>query len=181
MKKHGTMIALLVVLVAFVGLYFLMAGINKKQAEKELQQDVMVTNLAELKELEYSDGKTTLSFVKEKGVWYVKEDKTIVLTDIQMNSMEGTLVGIVAVRQLEKADALADYGLEEPSYTITMKDKEGKEAVVYIGDAVGENYYATAGDKTVVYIVESVVVDALEFDLEVLEETAEEDTTETTE
>ena len=61
-----------------------------------------------------------------------------------------------------------------------MKDKDGKEAVVYIGKQVGENYYATVGDKKVVYIVEGVVVDTLEFDLEVLTET-EEETTEATE
>ena len=51
------------------------------------------------------------------------------------------------------------------------KDKDGKEAVVYIGKQVGENYYATVNDKKVVYIVEGVVVETLEFDLTVLTET----------
>ena len=180
MKKYKTLIVLLSVLVVFVGLYFLVNALNEKQAEKELETDVMVTNLSELKMLKYTDGKTTLSFVKEKDTWYKEDDKEFALKNIKVNSMEDSLADIVAVRELKNPDDLADYELETPKYTITMKDKDGKEAVVYIGKQVGENYYATVGDKKVVYIVEGVVVDTLEFDLEVLTET-EEETTEATE
>lgn len=180
MKKHGTMIGLLVVLVLLIGLYFLMGGINKKQAESELKQDSMVTNLSDLRKLQYTDGKTTMSMVKEKDVWYMENDKETTLRNVQMDSIEDTLVDIVALRELDKAKDLAEYGLDKPSYTITMKNKKGKEAVVYIGKAVGENYYATDGEKKVVYIIESVVVDTLEFDLETLKNDKE-DTTETTE
>lgn len=173
MKKHGTMIGLLVVLIVLVGLYFLMGGISKKQAEGELKQDSMVTNLSDLRQLQYTDGKTTMSMVKEKDVWYMENDKDITLRNVQMNSIEDTLVDIVALRELDQAKDMAEYGLDNPSHTITMKDKNGKEAVVYIGKAVGENYYATAGEKKVVYIIEGVVVDTLEFDLEILKETTE--------
>ena len=58
------------------------------------------------------------------------------------------------------------------------------DETVFIGNSVDGNYYATTGDKVVVYVIGSSAVDALEFDItaleaeeEVEEETNTEDTT----
>lgn len=179
MKKYRTMIILLAVLVVFVGLYFVMQGINKKQAEKELEEDILVTNLEDLVTLQYTDGKTKMSFVKEDDTWYVEEDKGFALDSTQVDAIEAVLVDVMAVRQLEGADALAAYGLESPSYTITMKDENGKETILYIGNEVEASYYAATDDKSVIYTIGGSVVKKLEFDLSVLE-VAEETTTDDT-
>ncbi len=178
MKQHRTMITLLAVLVVCVGLYFLMGAIADKEEEKELKQDIPVTNLTDLVSLEYTDGKKTLSFVKEDDTWHVADDKDFALDQSKVETMENVLTDVMAVRQLEGADELSAYGLEEPAYTITMKDANGKETTLYIGDATGDNYYATVDDKKLIYTVGSSVADALELDLSKMEVVEEEETAE---
>lgn len=176
MKKYKSMIILLVVLVVFVGLYFVMQGISKKQSEKELEEDILVTNMQELVKLQYTDGKTTMSFVKEEDIWYVEADKEYALDSAKVDEIEEMLVDVMADRELKGADEPAAYGLETPAYTITMKDVNGKETTLYIGNEVEANYYATTDDKKVIYTIGSTVADALEFDLTALEATKEEST-----
>ena len=174
MKQHKTMITLLAVLVVCIGLYFVMGAVSKKQAEKEMEEDIMVTNLVSLVSLEYTDGTNTLSFVKEDGTWYVAEDKDFALDSSQVEAMESSLAAIMAVRKLDGADGLEAYGLDEPTYTVSMKDENGKETTLYIGDSMDENVYATVDDKAVVYTISATTVDAMEFDLANLEVVEEE-------
>lgn len=180
MKQHKTMITLLVILVVCVGLYFLMGAIADKQEEKELKEDILVTNLTDLVSLEYTDGKKTLSFVKEGDAWNVADDKDFALDSSKVETMENVLTDVMAVRQLDGADELSAYGLEEPAYTITMKDANGKETTLYIGDVTGSDCYATVDDKKVIYTIGSSVSDVLEFDLTAMEVVEEEETTEGT-
>ena len=174
MKQHKTMITLLAVLLICVGLYFVMGVISEKQAEKEMEEDIMVTNLVSLESLEYTDGSATLSFVKEDGTWYVADDKDFALDSSMVASIEDALVDIMAERKLDGADGLEAYGLDEPLYTVTMKDENGKETTLYIGDGTEEYYYATVNEKAVVYTIGTTTVDALEFDLAALEVVEEE-------
>ena len=71
-----------------------------------------------------------------------------------------------ANRELTDGDTLADYGLEEPQYTITLKNADGEEQNIYIGNAAGEDYYMTVGDKEKIYTVDYSVVNAMNFDLD---------------
>lgn len=181
MKKYKSLICLLSVLVLCVGLYFLVGFLGQKQEEKELQEDVMVTNLVSLVSLEYTDGEETMSFYQKDGSWYVEGDEDFALDSSSVESIAYSLQYVIAVRQLEKADKLSDYGLENPLYTIKMKDQNEKETVLYIGDLAGENQYATVNDKQVVYTIDSSVAEILQFDLSALEVVEEESTEETAE
>lgn len=174
MKKYRTMIMFFAIFIVLFGLYFLMKYMNKVQAEKEQGETIMVTQLGELSSMQYTDGETTFSFVKEEDVWKMSGDDTINLDNDAVETIADTLCLIPAVRVLNGADELSSYGLEEPAYTISLKTESGTELTLYIGDATEENYYATIGDKVVVYVIDSSAVDALEFDVAVLE--AEEET-----
>lgn len=183
MKKYKTMIIFSAIFVILFGLYFGMKYMNKIQAEKEQGETIMVTELGELSSMEYTDGETTLSFVKEEDVWKLSGDDTTNLDSDAVQTIADTLCQVAAIRVLSGADELASYGLDEATYTISLETESGTEIKLYIGDATGENYYATIGDKVVVYVIDSSAVDALEFDVTVLEaeEEAEEETSETTE
>lgn len=179
MKRYKSMIILLSVLVCCVGLYFFVGFLGEKQAKRELQEDIMVTNLVSLVSLEYTNGEETMSFAKKDGKWYVVEQEDFALDSSSVESIAYVMQSVMAVRQLEDVDELSDYGLEEPLYTIKMKDENGKETVLYIGDIAGENQYATVNDKTVIYTINSSVAEMLEFDLTVLEVVEEKSTEET--
>lgn len=169
MKKYRTLIVFLAAFVVLVGLYFLMQYVNKVQAENEQDETIMVTELGDLAAMEYTDEETTMSFTKSEGVWTVTDNNEISLDSDAVDTIANTLSRVQAVRVLEGADELSSYGLEEPTYTITLKTESGAEVTLYIGDAIDGNYYATIGDKVVVYVIGSSAVDALEFDITALE------------
>ena len=183
MKKHRTMITLLAIFVILIVLYFIMGQMNKAQKEKNQEETIMVTEISDLVSMEYTDGETTLSFVKEEDAWKSAENTELILDNDSVETIASALCQVAAVRVLEGADELSSYGLEEPAYIISLETESGTEITLYIGDATGENYYATIGDKVVVYVIDSSAVDALEFDvtaLEAEEEATEEETSEET-
>lgn len=179
MKKYKSMIILLAVFVVFFVLYFVMGKINEQQAANDADETIMVTDFDSLVSLEYTNGETTMSFVKEDGVWKVSDNTEITLDSDAVETIANALSQIEAVRVLEGADELSSYGLDESAYTITMEDESGVTMTLYIGDAVEENYYATTNDKVVVYTIGSSAVTNLEFDMTVLEAEEEEETEET--
>ena len=178
MKKYKSMIILLAVFVVFLVLYFVMGKINEQQAANDTEETIMVTNFDSLVSMEYTDGETTMSFVKENDVWKVADNDEITLDSDSVESIASTLSQVAAVRVLEGADELSSYGLESPAYTITMESESGVTLTLYIGDTVDGNYYATTNDKVVVYTIGSSAVTAMEFDVTALEAEEEEETTE---
>ena len=71
---------------------------------------------------------------------------------------------LTAVRELKETDQLSDYGLENPKYTIHLKDSEGTETTLYFGNAVEENYYMTLNDKEKVYTVSGTSLDTISYE-----------------
>lgn len=172
------MIALLAVLVLFIGVYFVMKNLP---AEEE-DEASYVAYVLDVTEITYKNKETEMKFKEGDGSWISETDKDIDLDQSAMTEMIDSLSGIEAVRTLEEPDELSDYGLEEPAYTITMKDGNGSEMTILIGDAAGDDYYAMKEGSDVVCTIGSSVVDSMEFDLENLkaeeeEETADDSTT----
>ena len=93
------------------------------------------------------------------------------ITQSSLESLASTFQKVEAVRELKNADALSDYGLDKPTYTVSVKDKTGKSMTYYIGNATGENYYVTYGDKSKIYTVSSDITSSLSYSLDNLIET----------
>jgi hypothetical protein len=163
MKKHKSMIILLGVFCVLIASYFIITAVNKSK-EKNAQA-TMVTDMVNVVALDYQTGDTKVSFVKEKGVWQVKGKPDLALEASMMKEMVEGVKKIEAIRVLQGIDDLKDYGLEEPTYTITLQEDTGKKVTFYIGNATGENYYAATGLKELVYTVSGSVVEALKFDV----------------
>lgn len=106
-----------------------------------------------------------MAFEKEDGSWYYAKDKAFPLKQSYLETMESEFGNVNATRALENPDALSDYGLDEPAYTIQLKTMDGTQTNLYIGDTAGEDYYLTLDDKKDVYTVESSVVSAMMYDL----------------
>lgn len=174
MKKYKSMIILLSVFAVVLVLYFVMGKINKMQAEKDTEETIMVTDFSSLSSLEYTNGETTISFVKEDGTWKVKDNEDFNLDSDAVETIAKSLSQIEAVRVLEGADEPSAYGLDNAVYTITMETESGVTFTLYIGNETGDGYYATTNDKVVVYTIGSSAVSDMEFDLTALEAEEEE-------
>lgn len=167
MKKYKSLIILLAVLVVLVVAYVVTGQLKKKSAEKENEEkQIAVLDMSDITSIQYMNGTDTMSFIKEDGTWYSESDKEFPLQQSSLKTMAETFGTLSANRELTDGDTLADYGLEEPQYTITLKNADGEEQNIYIGNAAGEDYYMTVGDKEKIYTVDYSVVNAMNFDLD---------------
>ena len=167
MKKYKSLIILLAVLVVLVVAYVVTGQLKKKSAEKENEEkQIAVLDMSDITSIQYTNGTNTMSFIKEGGTWYSESDKEFPLQQSSLKTMAETFGTLSANRELTDGDTLADYGLEEPQYTITLKNADGEEQNIYIGNAAGEDYYMTVGDKEKIYTVDYSVVNAMNFDLD---------------
>ena len=162
MKKYKSLIILLAVLVVLVVAYVVTGQLKKKSAEKENEQkQIAVLDMSDITSIQYTNGTDTMSFIKED-----ESDKEFPLQQSSLKTMAEIFGTLSANRELTDGDTLADYGLEEPQYTITLKDADGEQQNIYIGNAAGEDYYMTVGDKEKIYTVDYSVVNAMNFDLD---------------
>ena len=168
MKKYKSLIILLAVLVVLVVAYVVTGQLKKKSAEKRKRRETELQCLICRISPQFSirNGTDTMSFIKEDGTWYSESDKEFPLQQSSLKTMAETFGTLSANRELTDGDTLADYGLEEPQYTITLKNADGEEQNIYIGNAAGEDYYMTVGDKEKIYTVDYSVVNAMNFDLD---------------
>ena len=167
MKKYKSLVILLTVLVVLVVAYVVTGQLKKKSAEKENEQkQIAVLDMSDITSIQYTNGTDTMSFIKKGGTWYSESDKEFPLQQSSLKTMAETFGTLSANRELTDGDTLADYGLEEPQYTITLKDADGEQQNIYIGNAAGEDYYMTVGDKEKIYTVDYSVVNAMNFDLD---------------
>ena len=167
MKKYKSLVILLTVLVVLVVAYVVTGQLKKKSAEKENEQkQIAVLDMSDITSIQYTNGTDTMSFIKEGGTWYSESDKEFPLQQSSLKTIAETFGTLSANRELTDGDTLADYGLEEPQYTITLKDADGEQQNIYIGNAAGEDYYMTVGDKEKIYTVDYSVVNAMNFDLD---------------
>lgn len=169
MKQKKTMVCLMTILFVLVVVYAGLQYWNHRTQEKEEKEaeasKIYIVNAEELSAFSYTDGESQIAFVKEDGDWYDEEDKGIRMDQDAVETLENAIAELVAVRKVDHPDALKDYGLEEPSYTIQYTPKGDTEHILYIGNAVDENYYATTDDTGNVYTVSSDLIAQLTFDL----------------
>ena len=165
MKKYKSLVILLTVLVVLVVAYVVTGQLKKKSAERENEQkQIAVLDMSDITSIQYTNGTNTMSFIKEGGTWYSESDKEFPLQQSSLKTMAETFGTLSANRELTNGDTLADYGLEEPQYT--LKDADGEQQNIYTGNAAGEDYYMTVGDKEKIYTVDYSVVNAMNFNLD---------------
>ena len=165
MRQKKTLIILILV---FAGLLALYAGLRMYQKKQSVQKSsadkLIIKNMSDLTSISYNDGQN-LSFVKRNGTWFYEKDSEFPVEQSYLTSMASQFQKIEAVRKLKNGDSLKDYGLEQPAYTIRVKDKKGTQTTYYIGNTSGDNYYLTLDDKSTVYTVSADLLSGLSYSL----------------
>jgi hypothetical protein len=168
--KKNKLFMLLGILVLLIAVYAGLSIYNKKTAEREAAEaeaeQISLVEADELTALAYSDGTSEMDLRCEDGTWSYGEDDEIPLDQDLVETIVSAVLDLTAVREIEEPDALADYGLEEPSYTITYTSEgEEDEVTLLVGNATGEDYYMMIQDADSVYTIDSTLVYSLTWDL----------------
>lgn len=145
--------------------YAVARTVNAQPTEEE---GVALATPADTARLEWTSDGVTLALVKEDDSWSYADDGAFPLNQDVPEEMTGALSGLTASRVLEEPETLADYGLDDPSLTITATDRDGTAYTFAIGDQneVTQEYYLLYnGDENKVYLVDSALQDAFSLGL----------------
>lgn len=156
MKKQKIQLIVIVLLLALVGGGYYFVTHHDLEAEEES------VNLATLRvtdadadtinELSYDYEGETLTFVKEDGTWYYKNDKSIPIIQSEIANMATYVASISPASIIEEPSELSVYGLDKPLATIKFTCEDGSSQELYIGeyfDMDGTNFAMAKGDDTV--------------------------------
>ena len=165
-KKKGPLI-LIGVLVLLLILYFALSTWNKKQDSKE-EETVKVTDLktSKITGVKYDLGTGEMNFEKDGDTWYYTADKDFPLRQSYPKTVADAMGRLSADRELEDADALEEYGLDHPTYTVTLTDEAGTMTTIKVGNATGNDYYATVDDTEKVYTIPATSLDDIQTELD---------------
>lgn len=171
MNRKRTLSILILVFAGLLALYTGISIYQKHSSEKKESENIIwIKKLSSLTSISYNNGEN-LSFVKENGTWYYTSNKEYPIVQSYLKELASQFQNVEAVRELKDGDSLSNYGLDQPSYTIKVEDKNGAQATYYIGNATGENYYFTVDDKSKIYTVSSNILSNLSSSLNDMIET----------
>ena len=157
---------------------------QKKQEEKENAKEeaekIQVTDLevSDITQFSYVLDGTTLSFTKNGTEWTYDGDQSVDIDESALETLLNKASAITASDEVTEYDDLADFGLDDPANTVTLKTDSGL-TTIYIGsqNEITNEYYLKTGDSDTIYVVDSAP--ATGFDKSVEDLTAKADDTET--
>lgn len=163
-KQIKILITVLALLLAAYGLVFC---IGNEEPYEESSESVTGIDLKEsdIVKISYTDTENMMSFVYKDGKWNYEKDLEFPVKQSSVEELISELLNITANRSLEEAENASSYGLDDPSYTVTLTEENGTETEIKIGDiASNSDYYLTADDGEHVYTVNNMIPETLSFD-----------------
>lgn len=132
-----------------------------------LFEDLSAETLTRLSLLNNTDDEQTVLSKDEGGAWSIEEatHSTERATDQDAAAQAATDFASLTANDSFTAENLADFGLEEPAYTLRAEGAEETTYVVHIGNEnpTGNRYYALreGDEEPIIYLLPKTSVDAL--------------------
>lgn len=164
------LVILLCVLVLLLGGYAALSSANRK-AEKEAETEEKSAEIiaeydpATAETLSYTKDGTTLSFVNEGGTWYLEDDRLFPLDQTAVSSMASAISTIGVERTIDDGEP-ADYGLEDPFLTISIRyrDNVGREYKIGDRNSFNGEYYFMTGSR--IYMISDGLLPYFDYTLD---------------
>lgn len=163
MKKKSmnliTAVAVLVVLSgAYVGVKTYVAKQEEKENAKEEEEKTQVFSISseDVQSIKFVIDKKEVTFEKNNDEWVKSDERDFPVDQDKLIEAIGSLNNVEADRVLDNVTDTTEYGLDDPTNTITITDKDGKETVLHVGmeNASTSQYYVENGeDESKIYVV----------------------------
>ena len=177
-NKSGLIIGV-VVLAVLAGLYIILHIHNSKNedsSEESKETTALEVNTDEIKEISFASKEITYSFSKNDDSWIYVEDESFPLDQDSFKEILNKFESVHSEREIENAEDLSEYGLDDPDIKVTIKDQDEKQHVLEFGsvnDTTGNCYVRMDSDDKIIYMVDSSLKDALSFSINDLAEKEE--------
>lgn len=149
---------------------------NSNDAVEKVPVTEEITNVENAVYVQYTDNTITIILADVEGIWYFENDMETWIDQSKVYDIVDVASHLTSEDVVDDAGALADYGLETPTYTVIVKDVDGNETTIFIGASTADGtYYATINNKEVIYIIDKQLPDSLQFNKELLKAIFEEE------
>jgi hypothetical protein len=186
MKKRSgiTLIILVVFLILLIPVYVLIVKSNeKKEAEESADstEKVLDISTSDVTSVEFTLDEQQVLFRLEDDTWKLDGDDTFEVEATTVENLISTLAEMTSVRTLDDVEDLSEYGLANPSQTVTLTLQDGTTYNIYFGDSnesTGNDYVYVDNNTTKVYTVDYSIAQTMDGtldDFQVEEDTAEEE------
>lgn len=173
-EKRKQMIVIAVLLALLTGIYGLLCLLPSDSEEgSESPAPLTLNSNLDLTSLTFETQEQSLTFVRQDGVWSLKNDPQFPLSQTLFSTVVSNWKNLTAQQQLENPDALADYGLDTPELTVRAADIEGQNTVMKFSSQQQSVRYGLCEDETDVYVLTTSAVENFLFQLEDLLELEE--------
>lgn len=135
---------------------------NRASAYEEAEsaksnQTVFDITADQMTEITYTvSGGTELDFKKNDDKKWTDASDGTVLDQTKVGTLASSFTGVKLTETISDVEDLSEYGLDQPSYTCSFTDKDGKTTKFYLGntnDSANVIYLYIDGDTSTVYAV----------------------------
>jgi len=168
MKKHLTLIILLVVCAVLIGGYFgLQAYLNRDVDNGEPVVLTLTTFKMDDVNMITSEWRGDKIVIKRSGLSWKRADEADFPLDLNVTAAFINAASSILTQRIvdDNLDNIAAYGLDDPMGTIEVVSKEGEVKRIYIGDrnSTTSNYYLYMEGNSNVYSIDFEVWDSLTY------------------
>lgn len=167
MKRRKTLLILVVILAVVSAAAFAAARINSEAVSEEETDAVPLlsfdTESVSALSFAYGD-RDELSFAKADDSWSYAEDSAFPLYGAYVDNMVDAAALLSPLKTIDAPESLADYGLEDPSLTVSVT--AGEDYEILVGDETeldGERYVSIGDGK--VYLVDADILSSFDYEL----------------
>ena len=165
-KRRSSLFVLAILMIVFIILvcvYYLIGYLAAQSEEKENENtnpELIDADLGGVDTFSYDVDGARQTFLQSDGEWIYVEDEALTLDQDSVKSMLTSLEGLRSEQVV--ADTLAtssEYGLGDPSMTITLTFTDGTQKILYIGEQnpMTDVYYASMEGDDHIYTISSEV------------------------
>lgn len=165
MKRQKQLGLLLGVLAALVAVIAVVTGVEKHiDSISTVDEEILAADADALTQISWTYDGTTLTFTQTDGVWSDADDADFPIDQDVMAEFLAHFSSVHASFIIQDVEDFSQYGLSDPSYTITLTTADG-ETVIELGDysTMDSKRYLTLGDGTV-YLIDDDLAEYLSTD-----------------
>lgn len=167
MNRTGRLLALLAVLAVLVCGYFIVTNTAQKEAVIETGGSFEVAGLTpdEITAMEWQNDGETIRLARADGVWSLDGEASFPLRQDIADELAADIAALEATHTVTGGADAADYGLDEPDFTVTVENDSGDTLVYRMGaknDVTGE-YYLRFSENDAIYTIASSLADTFDY------------------
>lgn len=154
MNRQKKLLILVGVLVALCAVIAIVSGVQKHiDSISTIDEEIVAADPDALTAVSWTKDGKSLSFTKADGVWQDGSDAAFPVDQDKMADFLAHFESVHASFRIDDVEDFAQYGLADPSCTITLTGPDG-DTVLSLGDfsTMDQKRYVTLGDGTVYLI-----------------------------